>query len=1159
MAGGAKVDGVVVLLFTDVVGSARLLDRLGDDAHEQLRKTHFSHLREALGSTGGREVKSLGDGLMVVFARPVDALRCAVEMQRAIAARNRLHPEQAVEIRIGLHLGDPPREEDNFFGTPVVIARRLCDRAAGGQILASELLVGVAGTRGGYRFRRLGRLHLKGLTEPIAAVAVEWEGPSPGVPAPAPRPSGRLVSRGPRLVGRDDELAVLQAELASASAGEFRCVLILGDAGMGKTRLAGELLDSTGDDVLALSARAYPFGQTASFGLWSEALERHLRGLAVHDVVELCGGFLDDLAGLLRSVAAARGAAPEGEAPLLRLMDGLAALVANLASAGPVVLTFDDVHLADPSSWEALQYLAYNLGDSRVLVVASARPAELAEHASAGPVVHGLEQDGRLRRLMLRPVERAALAELCQGIIEVPPPEPLVQWVADRSGGNPLFALGLVRALMDEGGDLSAPRLRRLPEGLTERVASRLADLDAEAAEALEGFAVLARPLRLDELALVGGRSLDQTAGVVHRLIRTRLVSTSESEPDAGYELAHPLLQEVVYDRIGLTRRRALHRLAARSLLPSGRVAEAASHFVRGADVGDAEAIDALRDALRQAEERQAYPEALDMLTALVDLLPADDERWAEIIEAFPPGAVWATDHRVDLGATHAARGLRAMQFLESVLDRSPDLGRRGAVKHRLGIFYSWGIGDPKEALRLLGEARELFEAAGDGRSAAMTSGTIAYLHALAVDWTGMAAEAERAARAAETLGEPMLAVGALTALFRTAGLAARFDESESLGERLSALARSEGDTDQLSWVLSMMANFRTCEGRVREIAPLLGEVKSLSQALPHGVLVVLEPLIHWMAGDVPRAWNYAERFRSLYPHSSSPRRGIGAVFSALVALETDRLGEAEDFLGLARRSFGTRGFSMVTLSVDHVAALLAHRAGRSAEALNQLSETARRLLSDRLVVLAALTLLDQAELASYRAPDPEAAREAARQLDQLAEEVDRDLYRGYAAFGRACAELAAGAPQAARRPAEEAISIFSELGYRLFEGRAVVLLGRVLTHADRPAAVRALERAAATFEACGAAWRRDQTRALLRTLGGQGRRRAAVGTGPGALTRREREVAQLAAKGQTARQIADALFVGERTVEAHLASVYSKLGITSKVDLARRADELGL
>jgi DNA-binding NarL/FixJ family response regulator len=422
-----------------------------------------------------------------------------------------------------------------------------------------------------------------------------------------------------------------------------------------------------------------------------------------------------------------------------------------------------------------------------------------------------------------------------------------------------------------------------------------------------------------------------------------------------------------------------------------------------------------------------------------------------------------------------------------------------------------------------------------------------------------MHAEAERAQRDADWLEQPLLAGSALAALVRTATLEARFDEAQTYAERLTALARSGDDSDHLSWILTQKAIYCAFDGRVREVGPLLAEVKSLSQAWRRSILVVWEPGIHWMAGDVPGARESAERFVALHPESIAPRRGIGAVFATLAALEADDLEAANDSLRRAARAFGGRGWSCFAFSVDHAAAVLAHRMGRPEEALVQLRQTAVGQLASGGVIFAALAFLDQAELASQQPVDANAAREAADQLDRIAGQVDRDLYRGYAAFSRACAEVAAGRPDAAHRPAEEALAMFSGLGYRLFAGRAGVVLGRALSQADRPAAVRALERAAATFEECGAVWRKEQAQALLRGLGGQGRKVAAARTGPGALTRREREVAQLAAKGHTARQIADALFVGERTVEGHLASVYAKLGISSKVDLARRADQFGL
>lgn len=193
--------------------------------------------------------------------------------------------------------------------------------------------------------------------------------------------------RGPPLVGRQEELAILEAELALAAQGEFRTVLLLGEPGVGKTRLAGEVVCRYAGSTVTLLGRAYPFGRTASFVLWSEALERQLREMDVDDVVRLYGGFLDDLASLLRSVAAARGSAPEREPPRFRLLDALVLLLANLAQEAALLVVLDDVHLADASSWEALLYLARNLSGTPILVVLAARSGELFEQPPAATSV----------------------------------------------------------------------------------------------------------------------------------------------------------------------------------------------------------------------------------------------------------------------------------------------------------------------------------------------------------------------------------------------------------------------------------------------------------------------------------------------------------------------------------------------------------------------------------------------------------------------------------------------------------------------------------------------------------------------------------------------------------------------------------------------------
>src|SRR4051812_28775258 len=118
--------GLITLLFTDVVGSTELNASLGDDANDRIRRTHFRVLRRVLRKYSGNEVKSLGDGLMVVFPSAVEAVGCAVAMQQAVARDGRAR-DIPLGIRIGLHSGEASQEENDYFGMPVVIAKRLCD------------------------------------------------------------------------------------------------------------------------------------------------------------------------------------------------------------------------------------------------------------------------------------------------------------------------------------------------------------------------------------------------------------------------------------------------------------------------------------------------------------------------------------------------------------------------------------------------------------------------------------------------------------------------------------------------------------------------------------------------------------------------------------------------------------------------------------------------------------------------------------------------------------------------------------------------------------------------------------------------------------------------------------------------------------------------
>lgn len=166
----------MTLLFTDLVGSTAMGDRLGDDDAETVRLRFFQIIEEAVEPTGGRIVKTLGDGHMVAFASALDAIGCAIAIQSGVDAYNSEHGAEQIGVRVGINAGDVTVEGEDYFGTPVTIAKRLCDTAEGGQILVSGLVESLVGSRGGFAFRTLGSLELRGLSRPQAASEVVWRG-----------------------------------------------------------------------------------------------------------------------------------------------------------------------------------------------------------------------------------------------------------------------------------------------------------------------------------------------------------------------------------------------------------------------------------------------------------------------------------------------------------------------------------------------------------------------------------------------------------------------------------------------------------------------------------------------------------------------------------------------------------------------------------------------------------------------------------------------------------------------------------------------------------------------------------------------------------------------------------------------------------------------
>ncbi|HVS42562.1 MAG TPA: AAA family ATPase, partial [Candidatus Dormibacteraeota bacterium] len=862
----------------------------------------------------------------------------------------------------------------------------------------------------------------------------------------------------PRFVGRASEVAALEAERQRSASGELRCVLLAGDPGAGKTRLAEETLARHAASSTALTARARPLSTVASFGVWAEAFEEHLRQLPPEEVGALCGGFLDDLAGLLRSVAGVRRAIPDREPPRIRFLESLGTLLTNLARRRPVVLFLDDMHSADASSWEVLEYLALHFSRTPALVIAAVRPGELADQPLAVRVLLDLEQQEVLRRIDVAPLGEEAVEQLAEDVLGRTVGKDVLDWVSERSRGNTLFAVGLLRALRDEGG-VPRPGLRVLPEELAERVRARVGLLDTSAQRVLEVLAVAGGRVELGELVRFSGRPLDELAPAVRRLTRTRLVTEDQRAHRVSYEVAHPVIAETIYGDIGGATRFALHRQVGRALLIAGHLGEAALHFARSADSGDDEAIAVLRDALRQAEERGGFREALKILSALADILPPGDARWVAVAGTLDQGE-WVVDHRADADTRSAITALREM---DAVLAGGSDPAIRAMVKSRLTSFLSWGTGQLEEAAVAADEAIGLYRAAGEPTQARLAQLELAYAHGLAGDLRALEDGARRVLADAERAGDHHASLQALGIVGTAAFYQGRFAEAEGRLRGSVAMARQAGKLYRVTWGLMSLGWSLGFEGRFREALAAFQEARSVPGWRDSNVLE-LEGYVRWLAGDYAGSLACVREAMVLNPGELSRRRAHGLCVAALSAVETDHIDEARSNVVAARRVYGDRVWFFVSDISQHAAGVLAWREGRLTEAVAAMRRGTEGMLEMGAVAFAAPILVDLAEVA-FEAALPAEAEMAATRLDRLACETDRDLFRAYACLARAWAEIALGQGAQGEAAAREVSGLLPTQGFAPLRGRALVASACAQASRCGSGELRALSEAAAIFE----------------------------------------------------------------------------------------------
>jgi len=848
---------MVAVLMTDLVGSTAMADRVGPAAAEELRTEHFGLLRGALERSAGREVKNLGDGLMVVFDSAAHSLACAVQMQQAVEARNR-RSEERLGVRIGVSVGDTTVQDDDYFGEPVVESARLCAHAEGGQIVVNALVRQLAGSRDGHGFQSLGALELKGISEPVEAFELQWE---PAAGGRIALPEGLRELPATAYVGRVAERERLEELWGQAREGSLRLALIGGEAGVGKTRLSTHLaLQAYGEGATVLYGRCDE-DLGVPYQPWVQAL-RYFVAEAPQGVlrahVERYGGDLVRLVPALRDrvpeLPAARESDPETERYLL-----YAAVAGLLEGAGEQesrLLILDDLHWADSPTLSLLRHVVRAGSSIPVMVVGTYRDSDLSREHPLTALLADLHREQGVERIKLTGLgceDVLALMEAAAGHELDEDGRALAAEITRETAGNPFFAGEVLRHLTESGAIVQADGGRwrlvgdlvelGLPQSVREVVGRRVERLGSDARTALSAAAVIGREFDLDLLLAVLELSEARLLDLLEEAVAASLLQES-AERGGHFTFTHGLVEHTLYEDLGSTRRARLHKRVAEALEercgdePGERLGELASHWV--AAVVSADTAKAMLYARRAAER------------ALQQLAPDEAARWyRQALELYDqaPGGDRCERCELLVGLGEAQRQVGNPEFRQTLLEASDlaqELGdadrlARAVLANNRGWFSQLGAVDSERVQALEAAAEALPD--DDSRRARVLALLALELHHAGEPerCRALTAEAIRIARAAD---DPPALAHTLTNASMAIWAPDTLQERQRLSDELVELARRLDDPRLSFWAAGRHMSIGLEAGDRSRVESGLAPMRALAASVPEPSLAFARLLL---------------------------------------------------------------------------------------------------------------------------------------------------------------------------------------------------------------------------------------------------------------------------------------------------------------------------
>jgi class 3 adenylate cyclase/tetratricopeptide (TPR) repeat protein len=866
-ASGPALDGerrLVTILFTDIVGSTSLAEKLDPEEWKEIVSEAHRIVAEAVYRYQGTIAQLLGDGVLAFFGAPVTheddpvrAVRASLDIRHAMAdyARKLAGHVDNWNVRIGLNsglvvtgnVGSDRHMEYLAVGDSVNLAARLQSAAQPGQVLIS----GKTHSSVGHAFycTDLGEIQIKGKTEPVHVYQVESL-------KPQPQPARGVAGLQSLMVGRDAELGALRKAGKAVREGAGRVALIIGEPGLGKTRLIAEWKGAGGGPEQWAVGQCLSYGEGAAYHLVVEMLRSllgitHTAGEAeanaalTHVASDLFGESAPQITLYLAHLLSLR---LEGEErrhlaeldPQTQHAQYFAAirrLVLALAARAPLALILEDVQWADASSTDLLINLLALITEAPILFCFTARPERDVPGWRLVSAARQMAEAYRLE-IILRPLSQVESAELVSNLLEIESlREQDRRLILLKSEGNPFFVEQVVSMLIDQGilvkkddAWMARGEIRDIdiPESLQALLLARIDRLVGELKRTLRVASVIGRQFSFKVLEYVFGELREGAQGIVLEnylgaLGDSGLLWRLSSLPELEYLFRHALVQEAAYRATLKADRRILHRAVGQAiemLLPQ-RLEEFSSmlafHYERGEDW--VRAMHWLAHAADRAFGRMALAEAMDL-----------HRRALAVLQHLPPDPLTEFEQRYGLARcmmmTGAAREETLAEY-ERSLPLAPDAGRQAEVHFRIGeLFHIYTSSDLDTAESHYARAIDLL---GENRRTEQYCTATAYLGYL-YRYRGQPERAtetlERALRLANDLGSAR--IGARTLYFLSGAYLdlGREEEALSAGLRGLELAESLGNLELVGMAHSFLTDVYLQRAFEGEGAP--------DEALPH-------------------------------------------------------------------------------------------------------------------------------------------------------------------------------------------------------------------------------------------------------------------------------------------------------------------------------------